>query len=326
MLKAQFNGATFGDNKGDYPYSSKVPLENQISYLTQTLSNLKDGYLKLLDSDMDRIILESNRINSDFSATIRLTDFVSTPAELLVNGMSGGYIDFGIHSEYSAFGELGKQSFTIDFWLKIPDISRLTSKFSSILSTFTDDDTNNHERKGWFINSFFGRLRMSYALSFSDLLEPGAPFSPAPSEWTHIAVVTNENGVDGEKMDGIPVMTKIYVNGNLILSQKGSNDKLPYTSNNKPLPMVAFTQMNARGEKVGDKGINGRMKYLHIWKSAKTQEEIRHLINNPGSVTGTEADLVCGWSFDKTVSDNQHIIDQTRKFEAKLIGSTQWIE
>ncbi len=64
------------------------------------------------------------------------------------------------HPEYSAFGEQGQQAFTVEFWVKLTDVDEYLNSFVFLLSTFTDDDTKDHERKGWAVNSHFGRLRM----------------------------------------------------------------------------------------------------------------------------------------------------------------------
>ena len=209
--------------------------------------------------------------------------------------------------------------------MKLTDVDEYLNSFVFLLSTFTDDDTKDHERKGWAVNSHFGRLRMTYGIGYSDLFEPGFSFSTL-NQWVHVAVVTNENGVDGEVRDGIPVMTKIYVNGQLMLSERGRDDRLPYTSNDKEVAMVAFTGLSATANRIGEKSTNGCMRHLHIWKSAKTQAEIQHLMDTPESVTGSESDLVCGWTLNKTVSDNNNIKDLTGKFSARLIGDFQWVE
>lgn len=319
------DGATYGELKDNYPVSSKAMLDEEIAYLEETIAKLKEGGKKLADSEADRIIREAYQIEKDFKATKRAEDFLPVSAELLINGKNGGYIDFGVHPEYSAFGEQGKQVFTVEFWVKLTDLDDYLNSFVFLLSTFTDDDTKDHERKGWAVNNHFGRLRMTYGISYSDLFEPGFSFSTL-NQWVHVAVVTNENGVDGEIRDGIPVMTKIYVNGQLMLSERGRDDRLPYTSNDKEVAMVAFTGLSATGSRVGEKSTNGCMRHLHIWKSAKTQADIQHLMDSPEDVTGSEADLVCGWTFNKTVSDNNNIKDLTGKFSAKLVGDFQWVE
>lgn len=317
--------ATYGELKDNYPVSSKAMLDKEIAYLGEIITKLKDGGKKLADSEADRIIREAYQIEKDFRATKRTEDFLPVAAELLINGKNGGYIDFGVHPEYSAFGEQGKQAFTVDFWVKLTDIDDYLDSFVFLLSTFTDDDTKDHERKGWTVNSHFGRLRMTYGISYSDLFEPGFSFNTL-NQWVHVAVVTNENGVDGEIRDGIPVMTKIYINGRLMLSEKGRDDRLPYTSNDKKVAMVAFTGLSATGSRIGEKSTNGCMRHLHIWKSAKTQADIQHLMDSPEIVTGNEPDLVCGWTFNKTVPDNNNIKDLTGKFSAKLTGDFQWVE
>ena len=324
-LTALRDGATYGELKDNYPVSSKAILDDEIVYLEETIAKLKEGNKKLADSEADRIIREANQIEKNFRATRRTEDFLPVVAELLVNGKNGGYINFGVHPEYSAFGEQGQQAFTVEFWVKLTDVDEYLNSFVFLLSTFTDDDTKDHERKGWAVNSHFGRLRMTYGISYSDLFEPGFSFSTL-NQWVHVAVVTNENGVDGEIRDGIPVMTKIYVNGQLMLSERGRDDRLPYTSNDKEVAMVAFTGLSATANRIGEKSTNGCMRHLHIWKSAKTQAEIQHLMDTPESVTGSESDLVCGWTLNKTVSDNNNIKDLTGKFSARLIGDFQWVE
>ena len=324
-LTALRDGATYGELKDNYPVSSKAMLDDEIVYLEETIAKLKEGNKKLADSEADRIIREANQIEKNFRATRRTEDFLPVAAELLVNGKNGGYIDFGVHPEYSAFGEQGQQAFTVEFWVKLTDVDEYLNSFVFLLSTFTDDDKKDHERKGWAVNSHFGRLRMTYGIGYSDLFEPGFSFSTL-NQWVHVAVVTNENGVDGEVRDGIPVMTKIYVNGQLMLSERGRDDRLPYTPNDKEVAMVAFTGLSATANRIGEKSTNGCMRHLHIWKSAKTQAEIQHLMDTPESVTGSESDLVCGWTLNKTVSDNNNIKDLTGKFSARLIGDFQWVE
>lgn len=40
--------------------------------------------------------------------------------------------------------------------------------------------------------------------------------------------------------------------------------------------------------------MSGRMKGFHIWKSAKSGEMIKKIMNKEVAVTGQESDLVCG--------------------------------
>ena len=85
-----FNGATFGEKKGQYPVSIKELLENHITSLSETIAKLREGIKKLSNSDMDNIILETRKIEEKFRNSIRTEDFAPTPAELHVNGKNGG--------------------------------------------------------------------------------------------------------------------------------------------------------------------------------------------------------------------------------------------
>ena len=112
------DGAVFGEKAGEYPLKSRKILETQVVSLTETLTKLQEGTKKLSNSDMDNIIIETNKIITQFRASVRIEDFIAVSAELHVNGKNGGYIDFGRHPEYSTFS----QGFTVDMWFKFEDI------------------------------------------------------------------------------------------------------------------------------------------------------------------------------------------------------------
>ena len=316
----------FGLRECMYPETSKVILENAIAKLKDFLQTMKEGGVAEMQipDETARLLKESDEKIAEFKATIRTEDLL-VPAELQVNGKNGGYIDFGVHPEYSTFGEAGKQAFTVEFWVKLKDVEG----FFYLISTFTDDERNDHERKGWCVNSYnYGgnNMRMTYGMGFNDLMEPAFGFTTV-NEWVHLAVVTDETGVDGETSGGRPIMTKMYLNGELKLSTTSHQDaSKPYAANSNNVPMVAFTGMSATGSRIEDKGANGSMKHLHIWNGAKTQDEIRQLMEYPEKVTGTESDLVCGWSFAKMALDDQDIKDLTGKYTARLVGDYSWIE
>lgn len=316
----------FGLREGMYPETSKEILEKTIVSLKEFLQIIKAKEINevQIPDATAKLLRESDTKIAEFKATIRTEDLL-VPAELQVNGKNGGYIDFGAHPEYSTFGERGKQAFTVEFWVKLKDVEG----FFFLISTFTDDDSNNHERKGWCVNSYnYGgnNMRMTYSMGFNDLMEPAFGFSTI-NEWVHLAIVTNEMGVDGEMNGGKPIMTKMYLNGELKLTTTSHTDpSRPYNPNNSNVPMVAFGGMNANGSRIGDKGANGSMKHLHIWNTPKTQDEIRQLMEHPENVKGIEENLVCGWTFSKMSLDDQNIKDLTGKYTAKLVGDYKWIE
>lgn len=312
----------FGIRKGDYPESSRKILEEASNSLKELLVAIKSQHISISDvpTKTQQTIDASEARIEEFKLTVRTEDYL-VPADLLVNGKSGGYIDFGSHPEYSSFGESGKQKFTIEFWVRLKDVDG----FIFLLSTFTDDTKDNPRFQGWSINSWFANMRITYSMGNSDLMEPAYGFNTT-NEWVHLAFVTDETGVDGDMWGDYPAMIKMYQNGELKLTSGTYHPGKPYTPSVRNIPMIAFGMLNPDGSRQEDKGANGNMKHIHIWKSAKTQAEIQELMNNPQSVTGTESDLVCGWPFDEIPLDDNDIKDLTGKFSAKLVGNCAWVE
>lgn len=316
----------FGLRKGMYPEESRQILETAINELKGLLQTIKEEGIatQQIPDETAKALKKADERIIEFKATIRTED-LNVPAALQVNGKNGGYIDFGAHPEYATFGSLGQQAFTVEFWVKLKDVEG----FFFLLSTFVDDESNNHERKGWCVNSYnYGanNMRMTYGMGFNDLMEPAFGFNTI-NEWVHLAIVTDETGVDGEIRDGRPVMTKMYLNGELQMSTVSHQDaSKPYAPNGGNVPMVGFTGMSASGSPLADKGANGSMKHMHIWKVAKTQAEIQQIMTAPENVTGEEPELVCGWAFTRLALDDQNIPDLTGRYSAKLVGDYKWLE
>lgn len=313
------NDSSYGMLEGQYPEDSKAILEEPIAEMEELLAKIENNEI---DGDEKATATTENMKKADeaieaFKATIRTEDYL-VKAELLVNGKNQGYIDFGAHPEFSKFGNYGEQQFTVEFWTKIVNMDG----FVFFLSTLTDDNT---QRKGWNINSHFNTLRPTYAMGVFDLMEPGISFNTL-NEWVHIALVTNELGVDGETHPDVrPIMTKMYVNGELVISEPSNqSDGKHYASAAEGIPLYGLMGAAPDGTPQWDKGANAYMKHMHIWNKSKTQAEIQHIKDNPDSVIGTEADLVCGWRFDTVVKDNSDIKDITGKYSAKLVGDFVW--
>lgn len=313
------NDSDYGMLEGQYPEESKAILDASITEMEDLLAKIENN--ELTGNEKETATTESIRKADEaieaFKATIRTEDYL-VKAELLINGKNQGYIDFGAHPEFSRFGNDGEQQFTVEFWTKIVNMDG----FVFFLSTLTDDGA---QRKGWNINSHFNTLRPTYAMGVFDLMEPGIPFNTL-NQWVHIALVTNELGVDGEThADGRPIMTKMYVNGELVISEPSNQPAdRPYASAVDGIPLYGFMGATAEGTPQWDKGANAYMKHMHIWNKAKSQNEIQRIIDNPDSVIGTESDLVCGWRFDTVVKDNNDIKDITGKYSAKLVGDFVW--
>lgn len=313
--------AVFGLLAGEYPESSRALIDKEINNLKDFIDGLKDGSRSLLASDMDGIISQANTVKAEFVSSVRTEDYVAEPAELFVNGKNGGrgHINFGVHQEYGSFGEIGKQAFTVELWAKMKDVEG----FYFLVSTFTDNSTD-HERKGWNINNHHGNLRMTYGMGFNDLFEPAFGFSRT-NEWVHIAMVTDEQGVDGDKNgDGKPIMIKMYLNGEEVHRETSNQNGKYYSKALSSTSMVAFTGMETTGSLAPDKWASGSIKHFHIWKKAKSQAQIQYIKDNPETVTGEESDLVCGWAFSTIPPDSQNIKDLTGKFTARINGDFTW--
>lgn len=323
-LKVLRDDSQYGDRKGQYPPESKAILEDVMAEIGQIIMNIYAG--TEADPTQEKIAelaAKADKAETDFKATILLENILY-PAELYVNGTDGGYIDFGTSDEYIKFGESGKRAFTVELWLKFKTIS---GGIESVVSTFIED---NGVRCGWMINLISGNyLRITYAQKEQHKLwEPGNGFAQAET-WVHIAAVYDDKGVDGDMDKGNPVVAKYYVNG--ILANRVVNGET-YTGNYyagndnalPSLPMIAFAQFNKDGSKTRQS--QGYIKHFHIWKTAKTADELKAIMNGSTEVTGEETDLACGWTFDKTVDDDNNIKDLTGRHTAVLKGKYEWVK
>lgn len=310
------DNALYGDKKDMYPQDSKYILDDAVIQIEKTIRFFKNGTeTEPTQEKVDSAIADANKAITDFKATQRTEDLPPEfkEAELYVNGRAGGYIDFGHSPNYSKFGELGKQAFTVELWFKL----KYTEGFGSIISCFNEDG-ETQTRKGWVINNFDNsRVRMTIGLENWGLMEPGVNFSTT-EQWAHFAAVIDENGINGG-----PEIIKVYLNGELkdqATAQAGKN----YLSNYLETSMVAFGQPAGVGGMTDAWRLSGYIKDFHIWKSAKTEEEIRKIKDKEIIVTGSESDLVCGWAFTSVVENNEDIKDLTGKYSAKLVGEYQW--
>lgn len=316
------DNAQYGDKKDMYPQESKYILDDAVIQIEKTIRFFKNGTETEPNQEKtDKAINEANKAIDEFKVTRHAEDLPSEEksSELYVNGRAGGYIDFGHSPNYSNFGESGQQAFTVELWFKL----KYTEGFGSIISCFNEDG-ETQTRKGWIINNFDNaRVRMTLGLDNWGLTEPGVNFS-STEQWAHFAAVIDENGVDGDVKDGKRVIVKLYLNGEL-KDQSTAQDGKNYLSNYLETSMVAFGQPAGVGGMTDAWRLSGYIKDFHIWKSAKSEVDINKIMNKEFTVTGSEADLVCGWEFTTTAENNEDIKDLTGKYSAKLVGEYQWI-
>ena len=308
--------SVYGSREGMFPAESREILNEAMSDLAAVILRIHDGD-NVSQQEIEAAIAAANASMTAFNATIRSED-LPVPAELFVDGIDGnGYINFGVNADYSIFGDPNNQQFTVELWFK----QTKQTGFGVILSTFYEDNTS---RYGWMINHWNNNMRMAYSMNTKEpLIEPAGGYNTL-NEWVHLAAVYNDNGVDGE-MDGEnPVFAKYYINGQEV-SRKTKPVGKYYAGNGlSNFPMVGFAALTSTGQPF--RQISGYMKDVHIWRSAKSGEEITQLMTREVEVTGSEDDLVCGWSFDVEPRDSSKIPDLTRKYFASLHGEYEWRE
>lgn len=251
--------------------------------------------------------------------TVTQAPFTPEPAELYVDGLAGGYIDFGYSPEYIRFGEDRNQVFTIELWAKFKDFVA-PGAGASILSTILD--ASDYSRCGWFLNWWPGGLIRA---SFTGVLphwlwEPQSnPFTDL-NTWVHIAVVYDDNGVYGEA----GTLMKLYINGGLEAVHFVQPDNWYNAADDPRFPQRSMVAFGRWGTDDVTGSLQGYIKHLRIWKSAKTPGEIQDLMNGTTVVTGQEGDLACAWAFNKTAPDEENIVDLTGRHSASLHGSYTW--
>jgi hypothetical protein len=314
-LKEVRDNSIYGIIKGNYPEESKEILNTAMATIANLIFKIDAGENVSQDAIAQAAVIASAAI-AEFRATVR-TESVMFPAELFVDGNDDGFIDFGANADYSRFGDDGNQEFTVELWVKF---KTMPGGIGAVVSTFIE---NGGVRCGWMVNMINGDyFRMTYTQNVEHgLWEPGDGFSD-PNRWVHVAAVYKDGGVDGEN----GVIAKYYENG-VLKNTINNNDPGRYynpADDNRfqLLPMIAFAQHTSDGSLT--RKSQGYIKHFHIWKTAKSENEIKNLMDGTTAVTGQEPDLVCGWKFDYTVEDDTNIMDLTGKYTATVRGKHEW--
>lgn len=324
-LKKLNDEAIFGSKKGMYPLSSREILTNAVIELSRLILDINAGTKTPGETEIAQAISNAQNEVTKFKATVLTEDIPwdGVSAELYVDGLDNGYIDFGADAGYTNFGTGSQQAFTIELWVKM---TKVRDDIAAVVSAFRE---NGGDRTGWLINyRNFDFMRVSYATGNDGrgLFEEGTGYmgrgdwkdgdvtkENMNSPWLHLALVYNDNGRGKLYLNG--VIKESRVNWEIKEAMKG--DIEPY------LNMTAFVQRDVNGKL--SRPIAGYMKHFRIWKTAKTETQINELMNGK-EVTGRETDLVCAWPFDETVEDDKEIIDLTGKHTASIRGTYRWEE
>ncbi|QEC43241.1 LamG domain-containing protein [Pseudobacter ginsenosidimutans] len=306
--------ARVGEDDYMFPQSSVDDLQLTLDETKTSLSEALAGRF-VLQYEADNVCLRAEQAITRFLGSYNFTLPAGSDGQLLVNGLDQkGSIDFGDNAEYSA-----SNTFTVELWVKYNQ-NFLDFEMASIVGTTSEGPDGPNKFEGWNIHyQRSGNLRASIGCG-SGVLEQARAYPTNYGEWNHVALVWDINATAGAGEDR-PYHMKMFVNGELFWQK--NNDIL---SGGSPRPMLPGSRKKMRAfmdPYHPTRCMTGYMKKFRIWNAAKTQDQIKALMN--GDVTGTEAGLLCAWDFLKVPADPSNIPDKTGRFTAKIQGSHKWM-
>ena len=301
------DNAEFGTVDGTYPESAGEALREALENLRMGISKAMAGQL-ILQYEVDMYVIQADRDIKSFKNSFQESLPAGTPAELLVYGTyKRGYIDFGTSAEFSA-----GNTYTVEFWLKLnEDFEK--GPMGDIISTF---NAKSDGYEGWTVNFMGDALRTTIGMGpqYGRVLEWGMSYPVEKDVWKHIAAVYDGNASSKQ--------LKMYVDGELFWEKDndivdGSGVLQSYAPATADLRMWAFQRPTNP-----ECSIVGYMKKFRLWNVAKSQDDIRSLMNS--DIAGTESGLTCAWDFTEVPEDKENIPDKTGKFNAKIVGMHKW--
>ncbi len=290
-----------GEEEGNYPSTNFDQLEVALTTLKRGIAEANAGVF-ILQFEVDNYVTAAQKAIKLFEDAVIVFVKAGEDAELFVNGVNGGYIDFGSSTEFTP------SNLTVEAWLKYPE-GYLEFGFGSLISTFISP----LPYKGWTVH-FWGvvgtMLRFSPGTDNpnSDLTLPTI-YTTAPTTydtWFHFAAVMDINN------DYIA----LYINGEESATMEMTDNMVPCTTTEE-CRMWAFVE-----PKDNSRCVSGTMKNFRLWSTPKSQEEIQTLMNS--DVEGNESNLVCAWDFTVKPEDDTNIPDKTGRYSASINGLYKW--
>ena len=282
--------SVYGTEPGTYPESSKSILDTAIQELTTLINQVSSGSITLTNVMVEEVIQKADGEINSFRETQIETE---TLYNLVVNGNN--------NSTYLA----ACNDNSWGGW-------RIYSRFH----TGGDDDL----------------IRATIAYDKDGKVELWEPSYASPlmgyQTWMHYAIVYDEDGVPGEDQDE---RFRMFYNG----EKKGGSIRLgqdvrhwAYTADSyhqAQIPMTAFCRLRADGTRM--EYFSGSIKYMRIWKKARTADEIRASAEGNCTIDPTDPNLVCAWDFviSKTDLDmtKTEFKDLTGRYTAVLKGGAE---
>jgi len=320
--------AVYGTDPGMNTVDSKVFMENSIAAARKNIDHIKVGSQRPLQGEIEQYIKNAEKAIKDFKESVVPEGIPSY--SLFVNGLNGGYIDFGYEPAYSAFGQDGNQAFTVEFWINISAYYDVPGEDNStMLSTYIK--ASNY-RTGWRMYSRnnggtqVARLTIANVSGGSySTWEPLFNYNKL-DEWLHFTMVYSDAGLD-EKGE---LRAKMYANG-VFVDESGakastSTKTRVYSSQKHEvlgLHMTAFASTKTDGTLT--ERLAGSMKNLRIWNKVKTDSEIMASFKGEAELDPSDPNLVCGWDFtEKPENNSNEIMDITGRYKATLKGDFSW--
>lgn len=329
----------WGNHKGQYPMDSKKILERAIDNLNGMIENIQSGAISNMNQELfDEAIQVADESMQKVEDTKWEEDHLTW--NLFVDGNRGGYIDFGYSEDYVKFGEENHQNFMIELWVNIKEYC---SKNGEDNSTFLSAFVNEGTKSGWRVqyrkvnggNEHWLRGSMAHWQNEGprdpEWWEPRAIVSEPKDKWTHFVFAVADDGVPGFDAPQEHTKSCVFVNG----SQTGEVIRVgePWRTyihqgcvDNK-MPMTAFCRLNL-DKTTREEYVSGYIKYIRIWKTMRSRDEIRHSAQGNSEVDPADPNLVAAWDFETLGSQptGTAIKDITGRHIATLKGACKWVE
>lgn len=302
QIEERLANAVVGTADGTWPQSSVDELRQALDVLKRGISEARAGAF-ILQFEVDGYVLAAEKALRLFDDSKIFSVAPGTPAELYVNGIDHkGWIDFGTSPSYTP------ANFTVELWTKNPE-GFIETAFGSLVSTFVSP----LPYKGWTLH-YWGTSNSLLRLSVGtdnpnpDLTLPTV-YTAAPSAvgaWFHVAAV----------FDTSAKRMLLYIDGEPKASVDVADNMVP-CGTEEECRMWAFVE-----PKDNSRCVSGYIRKFRLWSAAKTQVEIRALMD--AEVDGTESNLVCAWDFTVKPEDDAAIPDKTGRHTAKITGAYKW--
>lgn len=328
------DGTIWGNHQGQYPLESKAILEKAIENLYDLVERIQSGAIADMTQELyDEAIQAANEAMQRVEDSKWAEDHLTW--NLFVDGNKGGWIDFGYSEDYVKFGENTKQAFTIELWVNIKEYCNKPGEDNS---TFLATMTQKDYWSGWRAQDRTKGLMRTMVAHWQDAgpsnpqaWEPGWKKSDnwTKNRWTHYAFLFKDDGLPGfdtptdvkcySMMDGsrqgeivrVEEKYRTYINDNCIKYQSR---------------MTGFCILDNEGNR--NEYLSGSIKKIRIWKTNRTEDQIRLSYLGNDAIDPTDPNLVAAWDFEVLGQKpaGTTITDITGRHTATLKGTYEWVE